>query len=113
MLKVTEGDRTSKYVFAFTEIVDNPKKRAKISIGYLTYDPIEYYMTNDITLTLDKDGKCVKLHDEDFLPEIDWFVKMRNSRQEIKKFLQNRPFDIGPSGLLRMFIPPFIEIKVS
>lgn len=99
---------------AFSEVIDSQAKRSKISIGYVSYEPVEYYTQSKWTLTVDS-GRCRPMANQTmtFVPELDWFARMIYEKGELYSFLGYNRHLIGPTGLIDILLFNIPNANVS
>lgn len=113
-LTYTDGTEAVTHHLAFTELIDSERKRSKVSIGYISYQQAEYQSQWGQTITVDSESnKCKMLKTASFVPQLDWFVRMMYTDEEIESFLTLLPHQVGPSGLIWKLIQYTGDQKVS
>ena len=96
------GDIT-KHHLVFTELIDGRLQRSKLSIGYVSYEPVEYHNRQGRTLELNENKQCSLLEKKfEFIRELAWFLRYTFTDEEMTTFLKKFPHLIGPSGVLTM-----------
>lgn len=101
-LEYFKNEEKIKYQLAFSEVVDSTTRRSKVTIGYVSYDPIVYYSRDGNMLMVDKHAGCVNMRQMDhmFVPQLDWFIKLSYTNAELEQGLPaDRRHHIGPTGL--------------
>lgn len=94
------NDQVYRYNLAFTESIDAYDLRSVISIGYVGYDPVQYYTRKDSpTITVNSDGICQPLSSATyFVAEINWFAR-KVLDIPMAQFSAESPHMVGPTGL--------------
>lgn len=109
LLKYEHKDNVIEHHLVFSEVSDAIGKRSKVRIGYMSYEPNEYYIRDGTILKVNDLGRCELMGKNDkssseikIIPELDWFVKMSYTNEELMKYFAKHKFESGPSILLRM-----------
>lgn len=95
----------------FEETIDLEGERSSVSIGYVGYQPVKYFVKKDSPLlTVDSQGLCVS-HDDQFVSTLSWFVKVMFPQPSGPAFQLPRVI-IGPSSLANLVIRLTDSVKV-
>lgn len=111
-LVLPDGDQVIKHHLPFSESIDSIAGKAKLSIGYISREPTNYYIRRSLpTLTLGRSGTCEVIREESiFVPELYWFVELLLPKINLIHLTSTL---VGPTGLFGLASQLTSSVPVS
>lgn len=100
MLSYRYGKERVRHSLEFSEYVDFTAKKSMVQIGWIGYEPTKYVASKyhpPLTVTSTKTCSLLK-REQNFIPEIDWFIASIFPNPMFKDFKEKSPHLIGPTG---------------